>query len=103
MTLALAFELLVQVFIQLFKRAWRFSDIIHQIVLIGFESLPIIAISTAFAGVVITQEIAWHMDQALHTISMAPGFTGQFILRELAVAIPSFLVISKVGASMTAE
>jgi phospholipid/cholesterol/gamma-HCH transport system permease protein len=60
-------------------------------------------VCTAFAGLVTTNEIAWHMDQALHTLSMIPGFTGQFILRELGIAIPALLMVAKVGASITAE
>jgi len=34
---------------------------------------------------------------------MVPGFTGQFIIRELGIAVATFLVVSKVGASITAE
>jgi phospholipid/cholesterol/gamma-HCH transport system permease protein len=69
----------------------------------GMGSLPIIVFSTAFAGLVVTTEIAWHMDDALHTITMVPGFTGQFIIRELGIAIPALLLVAKVGASITAE
>lgn len=88
---------------RLLKRLWRWREILIQIVQIGWGSLPIISISTAFAGLVVTLEIAWHMREALSNISMVPGFTGQFILRELAIAIPALLVVSKVGASITAE
>jgi phospholipid/cholesterol/gamma-HCH transport system permease protein len=107
-TLALAMKLFYESIFILFRQLFRLErsrkrEVIAQCVAIGIESLPIIVVSTAFAGVVITKEIAWHMNEALHTVSMAPGFTGQFILRELAVAIPTFLIISKVGASMTAE
>jgi phospholipid/cholesterol/gamma-HCH transport system permease protein len=82
---------------------WRGKEIMNEIYRIGVGSLPIIALSTSFAGLVITSEIAWHMELALHSTSMIPGFTGQFILRELGIAIPALLVVSKVGASMTAE
>lgn len=82
---------------------WRWSEIVSAMVQIGVGSVPIIAVSTAFAGLVVTHEIAWHMDAALHTVSMIPGFTGQFILRELGIAIPSLLLVAKVGASITAE
>jgi phospholipid/cholesterol/gamma-HCH transport system permease protein len=51
----------------------------------------------------VTAEIAWHMDKVLHTVSMIPGVTGQFILRELGIAIPALLLVAKVGAAMTAE
>ena len=82
---------------------WRREEIILAIVSSGVGSLPIVVVSTAFAGIVITNEIAWHMDTALHTVSMIPGFTGQFIIRELGIAIPAFLLASKVGAATTAE
>jgi phospholipid/cholesterol/gamma-HCH transport system permease protein len=83
--------------------AWRWHEINKSIVQIGLESLPIISVATAFAGLVVTQEMAWHMDQALHTTSMVPGFTGQFVFRELGIAIPALLLVSKVGAAITAE
>ena len=82
---------------------WRRDEILHHVVHHGIGSIPIIGISTAFAGLVVTQEIAFHMDHALHTTSMIPGFTGQFIMRELGIAVPALLIVSKVGASMTAE
>lgn len=88
---------------ELFCWPWRFHEIGQAIIQIGVGSLPIVMISTAFAGIVVSAEIAWHMDQALQTISMVPGFTGQFIIRELGIAIPALLIVAKVGASITAE
>lgn len=98
------FVLLGRVFRFLFQpSAWRWPEISKAIAHIGVGSVPIICVSTAFAGLVITHEIAWHMDKALHTVSMIPGFTAQFILRELGIAIPALLLVSKVGAAITAE
>jgi phospholipid/cholesterol/gamma-HCH transport system permease protein len=84
-------------------KAWRKNEIMAAIVQAGIQSLPIVTLSTAFAGVVVTQQIAWHMSLTLHDVSMIPGFTGQFIFRELGIAIPAILLVSKVGASITAE
>jgi phospholipid/cholesterol/gamma-HCH transport system permease protein len=81
----------------------RWSETLLALTQIGVESVPIIAISTAFAGMVVTNEMAYHMDLALHTVSMMPGFSGQFIMRELGIAIPALLLVAKVGASITAE
>jgi phospholipid/cholesterol/gamma-HCH transport system permease protein len=92
-----------ETFRRLFVWPWRWNEIAVCIVQMGIGSLPIIALSTAFAGLVVTNEIAYHMDQALHTISMIPGFTGQFIVRELGIAIPALLLVAKVGAATTAE
>ena len=47
--------------------------------------------------------MAFHMDMALHTVQMMPGFSAQFILRELGIVIPALLLVAKVGASITAE
>lgn len=88
---------------EMFRFPWRWDEIIRASVDIALGSLPIIAISTTFAGLVVTHEIAWHMKEALQTTSMIPGFTGQFILRELGVAVPALLLVSKVGASIAAE
>lgn len=85
------------------KGPYRFKEILGYISQIGVGSLPIILLSTAFAGFVITGEIAFHMDEALHTVDMIPGFSAQFILREIGVVIPSLLLVSKVGAATTAE
>lgn len=82
---------------------WRWNEIAQSVVSMGIGSLPIITLATAFAGLVVTSEIAWHMDTALHTVQMIPGFTGQFILRELGIAIPALLLVAKVGAATTAE
>ena len=102
-TLQEIFGLFGSTFSRAITTRWRWSEIIHHLVQIGVGSLPVILVSTAFAGLVVTDEIAWHMDQALHSVSMIPGFTGQFILRELGIAIPALLIVSKVGASITAE
>lgn len=69
----------------------------------GVESLPIVLLATAFTGIVVTHEVAWHMNLALHTIQIIPGFTSQFIVRELAITVPAILLVAKVGASITAE
>lgn len=86
-----------------FYGPWKSGEILQQVSSQGVGSVPIVLVATAFAGLVITQEIAFHMDHALHTTSMIPGFTAQFIMRELGIAIPALLLVSKVGAAMTAE
>lgn len=85
------------------KGPYRVREIIGHMYTIGVGSLPIITISTAFAGFVVTGELAHQMDTALHTVEMLPGFSGQFIFRELGIVIPALLLVSKVGAATTAE
>ena len=87
----------------LFSGQYKKKTVYEQVAKITLGSLPIVSIATTFTGIVVTHEIAWHMDVALQTVSLIPGFSGQFILRELGVIIPAFLVVAKVGASITAE
>ena len=102
-TLGLALQLLQKLFRQVSTGPHRQKETLLSMESIGLGSLPIISIATGFTGLVMTSEIAWHMDFALSNVSMIPGFTGQFVLRELGIAIPAMLIVSKVGASMTAE
>jgi phospholipid/cholesterol/gamma-HCH transport system permease protein len=102
-TLYLALKLLKGLFKQVSTGPHRKTEVGHAVESIGIGSLPIISIATGFTGLVMTSEIAWHMDFALSNVSMIPGFTGQFVLRELGIAVPALLLVSKVGASMTAE
>ena len=102
-TLYLALNLLRKLFQQASVGPYRTEQVAAAIENIGIGSLPIISIATGFTGLVMTSEIAWHMDFALSNVSMIPGFTGQFVLRELGIAVPAMLIVSKVGASMTAE
>ena len=102
-TMYLALQLMKKLMRQLVKGPHRQLDIMNQMETIGIGSLPIITIATGFTGLVMTSEIAWHMDFALSNVSMIPGFTGQFVVRELGIAVPALLMVSKVGASLTAE
>ena len=80
---------------------WR--ECLRAIVFMGLQGLPVVIFATVSAGLVVTHEIAWHMNLALGTRDMVPGFSGQFILRELGVAIPAFLMVSRIGAALAAE
>src|SRR5689334_19420607 len=65
---------------ELFRYPWRWKEIFQAGANIGISSLPIITVATAFAGLVVTGEIGWHMNVALSNTSMVPGFTGRFIM-----------------------
>ncbi len=97
------FHIFAKTLMTCIKGPHRPREILNHMYLMGIGSLPIILVATAFAGMVFTLEIAFHMDTALHTVEMIPGFTGQFVLRELGIAIPALLLVAKVGASTAAE
>lgn len=81
----------------------RGPEILVAIAQIGVGSLPIVIVCTAFAGMVTTEMMAFHLSRVLQSVDMMPAFTAQIILREIGTAIPALLLVSKAGASMTAE
>jgi phospholipid/cholesterol/gamma-HCH transport system permease protein len=95
--------ILLTVLITCVKGPYRPREIIYYIVHNGIYSLPVILASTAFGGLIVTTEMAFHMDRALHAVDMIPGCTGQFVFRSLGIAVPVLLYVAKVGASTTAE
>jgi phospholipid/cholesterol/gamma-HCH transport system permease protein len=102
-TQATILRLLAECLAQAGRFPWRGQEILASIVQMGVGSLPIVVISTTFAGMVTTNMMAYHMARVLQSVDMMPGFTAQIILRELGTAIPALLLVSKAGASMTAE
>jgi phospholipid/cholesterol/gamma-HCH transport system permease protein len=86
-----------------FKGPYRIREIFKHAAAISYGSFPIVLVATIFAGIVVTAEIALHMNMALNTIEMVPGVMGQFIFREIGIIIPALLLVAKVGASTAAE
>jgi phospholipid/cholesterol/gamma-HCH transport system permease protein len=66
-------------------------------------SLPLLLSVTGLTGLIMTNQMGWHLNEAMSNVSVIPGFTAQFVLRELGVTIPALLLVARVGASMTAE
>lgn len=66
-------------------------------------SLPLLLSITGLTGLIMTSQMGWHLNEAMSNVSVIPGFTAQFVLRELGVTIPALLLVARIGASMTAE
>ena len=102
-TLALSFKFAGQSLRSIFAGRIRPRETLVAISQIGAGSVGIIVMATTFSGVIVSVEIAWHMDRALQTTNMIPMVTGQFTIRELGVVLPALLMVSKAGAAMAAE
>jgi phospholipid/cholesterol/gamma-HCH transport system permease protein len=101
--MTLAFTLLRQSFASLPLAHRRSGIIADQATDYIVGSLPLLLSVTGLTGIIMTNQMGWHLNEAMSNISVIPGFTAQFVLRELGVTIPALLLVSKVGASMTAE
>ncbi|MBE6445853.1 MAG: ABC transporter permease [Alphaproteobacteria bacterium] len=84
------------------KRPFYFKELIRQLVEIGFYSLPVVALTTLFSGMV----IAIQTYEAVSKFS-AEGAVSMVVLvavtRELAPVMAALMVAGRIGAAMAAE
>ena len=85
------------------RAADRLHQYIEQIDRVAVQSLVLVLVSVSFAAFVTILESSFHMKLVVQNDSLVPGFAALLILRELAVVVTGLLLISRVGASMTAE
>ncbi len=75
----------------------------EQMVRIGIESIPIVALATAFAGGVTTVQAIYQLENPLLPLSIVGTFAEQSILLELGTLVTAFVLCGRVGARIAAE
>ena len=85
-----------------FQKPFYFKELIRQLIEIGFYSLPVVALTTLFSGMV----IAIQTYEAVSKFS-AEGAVSMVVLvavtRELAPVMAALMVAGRIGAAMAAE
>ena len=85
-----------------FKPPLQFRLLVHQLFLIGVNSISVVLVSGLFTGMVLATQ-GYHQ---LKQIS-AEGTLGQFVsvsvVRELGPMVTAFVLAGRIGASITAE
>ena len=85
-----------------FRRPFYSKELLHQLIEIGFYSLPVVALTTLFSGMV----IAIQTYEAVSKFS-AEGAVSMVVLvavtRELAPVMAALMVAGRIGAAMAAE
>lgn len=79
------------------------SELIKQLELAGWKSLPVILFCVSFAAMVTILESAFHMRILIQNDSLVPGFAALLILRELGAVVSCLLLASRLGAGYAAE
>ncbi|MCS7233431.1 MAG: ABC transporter permease [Synergistetes bacterium] len=94
--------LLFRIFKWVLRGKWEFSSLKEQMSRVGVDSLPLIVITFAFAGMVIAVQM---VDQFIRfgAESLIGGIIGLSISRELAPVMTALIVTGRVGASFAAE
>lgn len=79
------------------------KSIFRQMVRIGVESLPVVILASAFAGVVITIQTAYQLQSSILSESTIGAVVVPTLMLEMAALVPGLVLASRVGASIAAE
>lgn len=75
----------------------------HEMVKIGYDSVPIIMLTGFFTGSVMTIQSAYQLDSAFIPLSTIGAIVSESVLIELAAVISSLVLAGKVGARIATE
>ena len=78
-------------------------NLTEQMVRVGIESIPIVALATAFAGGVTTVQAIYQLENPLLPLSIVGTFAEQSMLLELGTLVTAFVLCGRVGARIAAE
>jgi phospholipid/cholesterol/gamma-HCH transport system permease protein len=91
-----------QVFKETFSRDFEFKEFLRQCYEIGNKSLPLIAITGAIMGVVLTIQSRPALED-FGAVTMLPGMVAISIIREIGPVITALILAGKIGSGMGAE
>ena len=78
-------------------------NLAEQMVRVGIDSIPIVALATAFAGGVTTVQAIYQLRTPLLPLSIVGTFGEQSMLLELGTLVTAFVLCGRVGARIAAE
>ena len=85
-----------------FRRPFQFKLLVHQLFLIGVNSISVVLISGLFTGMVLATQGYYQLIQL-----SAEGTLGKFVtvsvVKELGPMVTAFVLAGRIGASITAE
>ncbi|MDX1420788.1 MAG: ABC transporter permease [Rubricoccaceae bacterium] len=96
--LAAAFRLPRDLKLRLYAR-----NLLIQAVRIGVDSIPIVALATAFSGGVAAVQALYQLENPLLPASTVGTFTEESVLLELGTLVTAFVLTGRVGARIAAE
>ncbi len=97
-----AFLFVVLIGRETFSRHFEFRELLHQCFQIGYKSLPLVSITGAIMGLVLTiQSRPVLVDFGAET--MLPGMVAVSLIREMGPVITALICAGKIGSGMGAE
>ncbi len=100
--LADAFLFVIRIVKETFSRKFEFREFLYQCFQIGYKSLPLISITGAIMGIVLTiQSRPVLVD--FGAVAMLPGMVAVSLIREMGPVITGLICAGKIGSGMGAE
>ncbi|HUT52530.1 MAG TPA: ABC transporter permease [bacterium] len=96
-------KLLVETLWGLIRPPYRFRLFMQQAVVVGWQTIPLIAATLGFLGMIVMLELRFQLTRVLHNISLIPGIAGLMFFREFGATVVMAMLAAKVGAGFTAE
>lgn len=79
------------------------KNLFHELVKVGYDSVPIIMLVGVFTGSVMTLQSAYQLESAFIPLSTIGAIVSESILIELAAVIAGLVLAGKVGARIATE
>ncbi len=95
-------QLVVDVFLSVFRHPVRWKLVVYQLMSIGFGSQLQVMVTGAFTGAVFAAQVYYKFNQ-LGFESVVGGIVALALCRELAPVLTGLMLTSRVGAAMAAE
>ena len=102
LAIADVFLFITQTIKQTFSRDFEFKEFLRQCFQIGYKSLPLISVTGAIMGLVLTIQSRPVLIE-FGAVSMLPGMVAVSLIREMGPVITALICAGKIGSSMGAE
>ena len=77
--------------------------VFKQMVQVGVQSIPVVLLASAFAGIVTTLQTAYQLENTILSEQAVGSVVVPTLMLEMAALIPGLVLASRIGASIAAE
>ena len=95
--------LIAQAFSSIDEVRTYWGNLVDQMVRIGYDSIPIVALSAAFSGAVLTVQTAYQLETSFIPNTIIGSIVVPSMMLELSAVITGFILAGRVGARIAAE
>lgn len=96
------FLFITQIFKETFSRDFEFKEFFRQCFQIGYKTLPLISVTGAIMGLVLTIQSRPTLIN-FGAVTMLPGMVAVSLIREMGPVITALICAGKIGSGMGAE